>query len=578
VTLLRRERALANGRLAIFLVILVLAWLAFVSNRLHAAVPIAGVIAFIVLVVVHDRVIRARKRAERSVTFYERGLARLDDAWAGFGDPGTEFADSHHPYTDDLDIFGPGSLYELLCRARTAWGRETLAAWLRAPADVGSVRARQEATLDLRDALDLREALAIAGAEVAQAIDPTRIRGWAAREAPSFPLGTGVVATILPILALLAVAGWILFHTGVLPLAGVALIEVLFAWRMRATVKRVVDGVDGPSSDLDILSSVLSLFESRSSTAPRLRELRVILETGAGGHPPSRRIAELGRLVDRLEWARNAVFAVIAFLMMWEIQHAVAIRRWRSRFGPAVAGWCAAVGEMEALSSLASHAFEHPTDPFPDLAGGGPTYEADDLGHPLIPEAKCMRNDVRLGGELRLIVVSGSNMSGKSTLLRSIGVNTVLAFAGATVRARRLILSPLATGASIRRNDSLQEGISRFYAEILRLHDLIGIADGGVPLLFLIDEMLNGTNSHDRRIGSEGVLRGLIERGAIGLVTTHDLALAQIADSLGARATNVHFEDHIDDGRIAFDYRLRPGVVTKSNALDLMRAVGLDVG
>ncbi len=522
--------------------------------------------------------IRARKRAERSVAFYGRGLARLDDAWAGTGDPGAEFADPHHPYTDDLDIFGRGSLFELLSQARTAWGRETLAAWLRAPADVGAVRGRQEGIRELRGDLDLRESLAVAGEEVARGVDPSRLQGWASRETSTLPPGVGAVATALPFLALCALGGWIFLHLGPLPFVAVALITALLALRTRVTVKRLVEGVDGPSDDLSLLSSVLSLFESRPAAAPRLRELRSILESGDGGHPPSHRIAELARLADRLEWGRNAVFAPFAFLLMWDTHHAIAIRRWRSRFGPAVPLWCAAVGEMEALSSFASLSFERPADPFPSFAESGPIYDAEGLGHPLIPEGKCVANDVRLGDELRLIVVSGSNMSGKSTLLRSIGVSAVLAFAGGTVRARRLILSPLATGASIRRNDSLQEGISRFYAEILRLHELITMASGGAPLLFLIDEMLNGTNSHDRRIGSEGVLCGLIERGAIGLVTTHDLALAQIADSLGPRAANVHFEDHIEDGRIAFDYRLRPGVVTKSNALDLMRAVGLDVG
>lgn len=576
--LLAREKTIANGRLVLFLIILVLAWLAFVSRMISTVLPLLATLGFIVLAVLHDRVIRARKGFTRAVAFYEHGIERLDDAWAGSGDTGSGFADSHHPYTDDLDVFGEGSVYELLCRARTAWGRATLAAWLRAPAGIATVRARQEGVEDLRAALDLREALSIAGTEASAAIDAERLQGWAARAVPAFPHGAGMIASVMPILVLASLAGWVFFHTGPLPFAGVALFEGLIAWRMRAAVKKVVEGVDGPSGDLDLLSSVLGLFESHAFAAPRLRELRSRLETGAGGRPPSRRIAELARLADRLEWARNAVFAPIAFIAMWEIRHAAAIRAWRARYGPAVAQWCDTVGEMEALSSLASHAYEHPEDPFPGFAEEGtPLYEAVGLGHPLIPSTKCVRNDVRLGGQLRLMVISGSNMSGKSTLLRSIGVNAVLAFAGAPVRAYRMLLSPLTTGASIRRNDSLQEGVSRFYAEILRLHSLIQIAEGSASLLFLIDEMLNGTNSHDRRIGSEGVLRGLVERGAIGLVTTHDLALAQIADALGPRAANVHFEDQVVGGKISFDYILRPGVVTKSNALDLMRAVGLDV-
>jgi DNA mismatch repair ATPase MutS len=188
-----------------------------------------------------------------------------------------------------------------------------------------------------------------------------------------------------------------------------------------------------------------------------------------------------------------------------------------------------------------------------------------------------VRNDVTIGGELRVLVVSGSNMSGKSTLLRTIGVNTVLALAGATVRARRLRLSPLTTGASIRVQDSLRAGESRFYAEITRLRQIMDTAAGNRPVLFLIDEFLHGTNSHDRRIGAEAIVRGLVERGAIGLITTHDLALAHIADALGPAGVNVHFEDHLENGRMTFDYRMRPGVVQKSNAIELMRSIGLEV-
>jgi DNA mismatch repair ATPase MutS len=232
---------------------------------------------------------------------------------------------------------------------------------------------------------------------------------------------------------------------------------------------------------------------------------------------------------------------------------------------------------MEALCSLASHAFEHPSDTFPEFASEGPWIDAEAIGHPLLPEDKVVRNDIRIGGALRVIVVSGSNMSGKSTMLRTLGVNAVLAQAGAPVRARRLTLSPLAVGASIRLTDSLQGGVSRFYAEILRLRQILDETAGPLPVLFLIDEFLHGTNSHDRRIGAGALVRGLVQRGAIGLVTTHDLALADIAGELGESAANVHFEDQIAGGKISFDYHMRPGVVRKSNAIELMRQVGLEI-
>ena len=267
----------------------------------------------------------------------------------------------------------------------------------------------------------------------------------------------------------------------------------------------------------------------------------------------------------------------MAYGLLWTLHLAYAIERWRAAAGPLVARWLEAAGELEALASLAAYAYEHPDDVFPELVDAGPRYEGVGLGHPLLPARAMVRNDVRLGDAPRVLVVSGSNMSGKSTVMRTVGVNAVLAQAGAPVRARSLTLSPLRLGATLRIQDSLQEGASRFYAEITRLKQVVDLADGPVPVLFLLDEILHGTNSHDRRIGAEAVIRGLVAKGAIGLVTTHDLALSKGTETLGTQVKNVHFEDHLEDGRIAFDYEMRDGVVEKSNAIELMRAVGLDL-
>ena len=257
------------------------------------------------------------------------------------------------------------------------------------------------------------------------------------------------------------------------------------------------------------------------------------------------------------------------------------VEAWRADAGPHVGKWLAAVAEFEALSSLASLAFEHPAWTFPVLLENTPPFfGAVALRHPLLPVDRCVPNDVQLGreaGDCSLLIVSGSNMSGKSTLLRSIGLNTVLAWAGAPVAAEQLRLSPLRLGASLRVVDSLQDNRSRFMAEITRLRQIVALASEGAPLLFLLDELLSGTNSHDRRIGASAIVRGLVEQGAIGLLTTHDLALAELEHDLQPNAKNVHFEDSLINGQIEFDYRLRPGIVLRSNALELMRAVGLKV-
>ncbi|MGH9420936.1 MAG: MutS-related protein, partial [Thermoanaerobaculia bacterium] len=323
---------------------------------------------------------------------------------------------------------------------------------------------------------------------------------------------------------------------------------------------------------LALLAGLLTVIERQSFVAPRLAALRATLDRD--GIPASRQIERLRKLVALLEARRNQFFRPFAALILWTDNVAFAVERWRAESGSDIVRWIAAIAEIEALLSLSSFAFEHPGFAMPEVIEGEALFVGDAIGHPLIADDHRVVNDIRIGGELRLLLVSGSNMSGKSTLLRAIGVNTILGLAGAPVCATRLRVSPMLVGASISLNDSLQEGASRFYAEILRIRDILRMTP---PLLFLLDEMLGGTNSHDRRIGAEAIIRSLVERGAIGLATTHDLALAQIAEEMGARAANVHFEDQIEDGRVTFDYRMQPGVVKKSNALELMRAVGIDV-
>jgi DNA mismatch repair ATPase MutS len=274
----------------------------------------------------------------------------------------------------------------------------------------------------------------------------------------------------------------------------------------------------------------------------------------------------------------NIMFALPAALMLWTTQCACAIDRWRHRVGPRVPGWLDAVAEFEALSALATFAAEHPAGGYPTFGPEPAHMAATALAHPLLGR-DAVANDVAIGdGHPSLLVVSGSNMSGKSTFLRAIGVNVVLAHAGAPVRAATFRLSPISLGASIRVLDSLQDGRSHFYAEITRLKQVVDLARSHPHcVLFLLDEVLSGTNSHDRAVGAGAIFDNLLAAGAIGLATTHDLALSELAKARAPRADNVHFADRYDAGGLAFDYRLRPGPVKTSNALELMRSIGLDV-
>jgi hypothetical protein len=586
--LARREQLAGNAKVVLFLAILGAGWLVFAAHRLTAAWLALPVAAFVVLLVVHERLTRALHRARRAVAFCDAGLARLDHDWKGRGQPGTRFLDDNHPYAADLDLFGSGSLFELLCTPRTRTGEDTLASWLLQPAGPAEVRARQAAVAELRPQVDLREDLALLGGEVPAGVDFEAVCAWGAEPPILGPSWPRWLALVLGLLSLTTCFGWLasLVTTptgfwaffgqwGPLPFMAVLAAQLAFvAWR-GARVQRVLASVERRGRDLAMLARVLERLERASFTAPRLAQLHAALD--GTGRPPSQQIARLGNLLDLLNSRRNQFFAPFALLLMWGTQVAYAIEAWRAASGPPIRRWLQTVGEFEALCALATYAGENPEDPFPEVLDQGLCYEAEGLGHPLLPRPRCVTNDLHLCGELRVLVVSGSNMSGKSTFLRTVGINAVLALAGAPVRARRVRIAPLAVGATLRIQDSLQEGRSRFYAEILRVRQVVDLSRGPIPLLFLLDELFAGTNSHDRRLGADAVVRGLVEAGALGLVTTHDLSLTQIADELGARAANVHFADHFENGLMTFDYRLHPGVVQHSNALALMRAVGLRV-
>jgi DNA mismatch repair ATPase MutS len=351
---------------------------------------------------------------------------------------------------------------------------------------------------------------------------------------------------------------------------------------MHARVRDATQAVDRAERALRLIGRLIARFAAERFDSGRLVALhRALVETRA-----SAEVAALSRWVTRLAWQGNQFFAPLGVLLLWRPQIACAIEHWRRRNGPHVGGWLDALADLEALVSLSAYTYERPDEPMPEIDDGAvPAIVADALGHPLIPRGRCARNDVALGAEdaPRLYVVSGSNMSGKSTLLRTIGLNAVLALAGAPVRARRLRLTRLQVGTSMRVEDSIADGVSRFYAEVKRLRLLVDRAEHAPPpLLFLIDELLSGTNSHDRRIGAEALVRALLGRGAVGLVTTHDLALSELGRTI-TRAANVHFEDVLDgpraDGQLTFDYRIRQGPIDvgRSNALALMRGAGLPV-
>jgi hypothetical protein len=577
--LTRTHVQIGNAKVAIFLIALVAGAITLGGDQ-NGTVWVAGLACYLGLWVWHEVTLRALARAEAAVTFYADGLSRIGDRWTRVGYDGARFRDGDHPYADDLDVFGPGSLFQLLSGARTPMGEERLAAWLSTAAEPSAIRERQARVVALRSQIDLRERIAVVNAGSHRPLVPDRLMAWA-EAPPAVPRSSRPLVALLG-LAFAAAVGVALAGGTAWPLVVVPAVNLLLIWRWMAPATTVVEGLSSAteSAGLDLLARVIAEIEDESFADPALAALAARLKGAAAGDSASRGIARLARVSDWVDSRHNAFARLLEIPMLFTLQVAHAAEAWKARDGARLRAWVDVVGEIEALLSLAGYSFEHPADPFPEIiesSDGAAVYDAVGVAHPLLPASTAVPNTVSLGLQARVLIVSGSNMAGKSTLMRTIGLNAVLALAGAPVRAASLRLTPLALGTCLRHTDSLREGRSGFFTEVLRIRQVCELLDGPRRVLFLFDELLSGTNSKDRRTAAEGLVRMLIARRAIGLVTTHDLALTEMAALMPAEVRNVHLQDHVEDGQMRFDYKLRDGVIAQSNALELMRMIGLDV-
>jgi len=555
----------------------------------------ATVAAFVALVMVHARVLEAKERAAAALRFHERGLARMAHAWGELPVASERFASADHPFTRDLDVFGRGSVMQLVDATETLLGEERLAkhlsleepgAW---PAGVAE---RQAAVRDLSGRQAFREALATAGGVLAgERADPAPLLAWAEGKDEGLAPALRVLAWLVPGAVAAGIAATLALHlrAGIETLVVVGAIAVGLATGRRLT--KMLEAASTREQAVSRWRAMIEVIEREPFDAPLLvRERERLSAPPLRGTQPGRRasveIAALERIVGFVDARRNEVFAlIIGPLLMWDVHCAAALLRWRARAGAHVRDWLDALAEVEALASLGGFAHEHPAYVFPELASEA-TVDARGLGHPLIADDKRVGNDVRVASASpardvtpRALVVTGSNMSGKSTLLRAIGVNVLLANAGAPVCATAARIGPSRIATSMRIDDSLEQGVSHFYAELRRLKRVIDLAHetGRPPVLFLLDEILHGTNSRERVLGACAVVKELLARGALGAVSTHDLGITALEKELGGLVENVHFEEQVRGEEMSFDYVLRPGIVQSSNALRLMRAVGIDV-
>ncbi len=572
----RLDAAFSTARGVVFLAGVALLIFDWPVDSIRWPLAVAVWLGFVGSIAAHNTFHAKLSRARRRVSLYQTNLQRLVGDYRDPNPSGLEYLDPNHPYAGDLDIFGDGSLFQHLDRTRTRPGAQTLANWLLTPVNTDEALSRQAAVRWLQDQLDLREQLALLQVDVTQSVGESRLPDWGLEPAERLSFPYLLTARLLGLATTISIVGYLFGNVRLSVLLICVLAQTAVLLAARNQILRSQDEADRILPGLKMLSRVLHVIETAELTEPRVRALQDRLRVN--GILASQQIGRLyGHIVSLQTQLRSQAFAPIAWMLSLPVSRVHAIETWRARVGQHVPDWLASLGEFEALCSLAAFAYEHTECHFPEISAGSPKFHAEQIAHPLLPNASAIRNDVTLDARHRLIVISGSNMSGKSTLLRTVGVNTVLALAGAPVRARSLQLSPMQVATAMRVRDSLQAGASLFYTAVARLAEVIRFTVGAFPVLFLLDEILQGTNSHDRRLGAESIIRSLVDAGAIGLVTTHDLALTNIVDRIGETARNAHFEDRLEDGQMLFDYQMRDGVVAHSNALALMQMLGIEV-
>jgi hypothetical protein len=590
----RRSRTISRLRLLAF--IPGAAALVWAFGRGMPPAPIAAGVAllavFAVLVVWHARVDArvAWHDALHQVNLH--ALARIGRAWDRM--PPAEPADpawigstlEHHPYALDLDLFGRASLLQWLGPAATAPGAGTLQRWLSHPAAPGDIRARQQAVAELAPALDWREQLGAHG-RLAADIRPAelaRFLAWA--EGPGSP-GSAAVGALRAAVWTLTAAIWVLIglHAAGVTEAAFWLVPIVLGMILSfATAGRVHGQFNRAGSGQQAFARYAHLFAHAVDAPSSALYLRAIHERlGASGAAAPDCMRRLNRVLGfaQLRSGAGILHFPIQALTLWDFHVYFALDRWRRQVGSRARDWMAALGELDALSAFAGVQADNPRWCLPDISDSEMVVEARGLGHPLIPDDRRVANDVTVGPQGTLLLITGSNMSGKSTLLRALGLNTVLAQAGAPVCATSLRLPPVDLETSIRVQDSLEHGLSYFMAALARLKGVVdrsqrtGTAAGGRTLLYLLDEILQGTNTAERAIAVRGVARHLLHAGAIGVMTTHDLGLAG-EEPLSTAARLVHFSETVDEhGGMTFDYRLRDGLATSRNALRLMHLIGI---
>lgn len=576
----RAADRLSNLRLLSVIVGFALSYVVYrtASHGMGFALGFLTCVLFGYLALQHHRVVRQLRYAEALSGINQKGGDRSTGRWAAFADTGVEFRDEEHPYASDLDLFGQGSLFQWISSAQTALGREALARLLKqAPGSVGQIVARQAAVTELGRRLAWRQWFEAEGLVIRDRLQPAEpLVRWAEESDPVYlqpwvRLGIRILPVITILMLALSAVHWVPWTVSVV----FVILQGLLLRIHGKERSRVLSMVHRFESGLRTYSRMLARLESRRFDAPWLTAQQERLRDAAG-RPAYEQIRRLSAIAERISNRHNAMFMLVNILTLWDYQCMVELERWKQESGRLLGTWLQVLGEVEALSSLANIRFEHPDWGMPTVTGDSGGLSAQRMGHPLITRNRIC-NDFDLNEPARIAVITGSNMSGKSTFLRTVGINLVLAYSGAPVCAEAFRCSVMRLWTSMRVADNLEQNISSFYAELLRIKRVVAAARAGERVCFLLDEIFKGTNSHDRHQGARALIRQLQKQGAYGLISTHDLELGELQKESHGRIRNYHFREYYEGEAIRFDYTLRTGISTTRNALYLIRLVGIDL-
>ncbi|ALI99547.1 MutS-related protein [Rufibacter tibetensis] len=547
------------------------------QNGAGLGLLIGGYFIFAMLIHWHNKIEYARKHQLYLGLINRRENERLRGELTSFPD-GEEFQEPNHYYTADLDVFGPNSLFQLLNRGVTRLGQQRLAEWLKAPAPAQEIIARQEAVAELKPDLDWRqnlEARAMHHHRKTQQL-PQPFLLWL--KSPNFFTGKGWLVALTFLLPLLTIGTAVYWAEGYshYPFLGLVLLQFMIAYKYQRQRDEYYEESTGMYETLRSYTDLLVHIEGRSFKSPKalgLQQQLKIDERQASEHV--RKLASIiqflsARLNTYLNFILNHVF-MWDFIWMWRLE------RWKKTMSGNIGLVLNAAAEFEALASLAAFQYANPSYAVPLISSNAFEFDAQDLSHPLIFSPTRTANSISFQGAGHTVLITGSNMSGKSTFLRAVGVNMVLAFTGTAVCANRLTVFPAQVYTSMRTEDNLAENTSSFYAELKRLKILIDLTASNEPVYFFLDEILKGTNSHDRHQGAMALIRQLHQRQAAGFVSTHDLELGTMEDELPGSVQNFSFNSYFEDGQLRFDYTLRPGICQSFNASQLMRQMGIEV-